>query len=108
MKIFKRIMNKIEPEYITLQKHSPNFTTTDGEYHIGLPFKWINASRIICPVSEYFMIGVKSDGYIYDENCIMYPLTNILSIEWEKIGEVSVVDNFSDYQIVFDNDELSN
>ena len=45
------------------------------------------------------MISVKSDGYIEDKNRVMYPLENVISIEWKLIEERIFVDSFDDYQI---------
>lgn len=47
-------------------------------------------------------------GYLIDMNGIMYPIQNIMSIQWKLIGEKVVLDNFyHEYQIYFSNEEVS-
>ena len=54
------------------------------------------------------MIRIKSDGYIEDQNDVMYPLQNILSIDWKLIDEKVVLDNFRhEFEVVFTNGEVS-
>ena len=53
------------------------------------------------------MIDIKSDGYIEDQNDVMYPLQNILSIDWKLIDEKVVLDNFRhEFEVVFTNREV--
>ena len=55
--------------------------------------------RLKCSVPEYIMLDITSAGYIRDENEIMYPLSNVVSIEW-KLQELRIVeDNFDWCQI---------
>ncbi len=102
-KIFKR---KIKT--ILLQKFYVAFTTIDKEVHYGQDrYKWANSSGLLCSVPKYLMISIKADGYLTDLNGLMYPLQNIISIEWKKIDEKRVLDNFyHDYQIFFDDNEV--
>lgn len=44
------------------------------------------------------MIDINSDGYIEDDNEVMYPLSNIISIKWELVDEKTVEDIFKEYQ----------
>lgn len=98
-KIFKK-------DKITIQKYKPFFITIDNIKHEGLEYNWGIVDRLRCSVPEYIMIDIKSDGYIEDENKIMYPLSNIISIEWKLIEEKIVEDNFGDYQIFVKTKEL--
>ena len=53
------------------------------------------------------MIDIKSDGYIEDQNDVMYPLQNILSIDWKLFDEKVVLDNFRhEFEVVFTNREV--
>ena len=53
------------------------------------------------------MCYVKDDGYIKDKNDIMYPLTNVISIEWELMNLKIVEDNFGMYQVWVSDDEVN-
>ena len=53
------------------------------------------------------MIDIKSDGYIEDQNDVMYPLQNILSIDWKLIDEKVVLDNFRhEFEVIFTDREV--
>lgn len=95
---------------ITLQRFQPIFTTTDGMFHEGIDwYKWVNSNGLKCSVPEYMMISVKEDGYLEDMNEAMYPLNNIISIEWKLLEEKVVLDNFDHrYQIYFNDEEVNN
>lgn len=93
---------------ICLQKFQPFFITTDGVEHEGYKYNWFNADRLLCTVPEYIMINIKSDGYIEDQNDVMYPLQNILSINWKLIDQKVVLDNFShEFKVVFTDKEVA-
>ena len=84
---------------ITIQKFQAIFTTIDGVERESPAYNWAISDRITCSVPEYLIIDIKSDGYIQDENNIMYPLFNILSIEWKLVKEMVVEDNFNEFQV---------
>lgn len=94
--MFKKMLKK---EDVTLQKFRTNFTTVDGAQHVGVTYNWAIAERIKCTVPEYIMISVKSDGYLMDADRVMYPLYNIISIEWELVEEKKVEDTFGNWDI---------
>lgn len=94
--MFKKIFKK---DIITLRKYKPVFTTTDGIKHEGQTYNWAIVERLRCSIPKYIMIDIKSDGYIEDKEKVMYPLTNIVSIEWEVVREVKLEDTFSEYTI---------
>ena len=97
----------MKPKVIHLQRFQPFFITTDGAEHEGYEYNWFNADELLCTVPEYIMIDIKSDGYIEDQNDVMYPLQNILSIDWKLIDEKVVLDNFShEFEVVFTNGEV--
>ena len=105
--MFWRKKNK-EPKVIHLQRFQPIFITTDGTKHKGYKSNWFNADGLLCTVPEYIMIDIKSDGYIEDQNDVMYPLQNILSIDWKLIDEKVVLDNFSHkFEVVFTDKEVA-
>ena len=96
-----------KPKVIHLQRFQPLFITTDGVEHEGYKYNWFNADGLLCTVPEYIMIDIKSDGYIEDQNDVMYPLQNILSIDWKLIDEKVVLDNFRhEFEVVFTNREV--
>ena len=105
MKLFNKIKKIVEPTKSTLQRVKPVFYTVDGNKHYGITYKWVKASGLLCSVGEYVMIDIKSDGYIYDENKVMYPITNVLSIEWNVVQEKTVIGEFP-YRIYFLNSEV--
>lgn len=94
--MLKKIFKK---DNVTVKKYKPIFITVDNVKHEGLEYNWAIADRLKCSIPEYIMLDIKSDGYIEDENKIMYPLSNIISIEWKLSKEMIVEDNFSEYQV---------
>jgi len=101
--MFKKLFKK---DKVTLQKFKPFFVTVDGVQHEGSCYNWGILDRLRCSVPEYIMIDIKSDGYIEDKNKIMYPLFNVVSIEWKLLEEKVVEDNFRDYQVFVTTKEL--
>ncbi len=97
------------PKVIHLKRFQPFFTTVDGIQHEGPDFyNWINADGLRRAAPEYMMEDMINDGYLIDMNGIMYPIQNIMSIQWKLIGEKVVLDNFyHEYQIYFNNEEVS-
>lgn len=94
-----------EPKIFCLQKYKPVFKTIDNIIHDGTN-KWIDPG-CISNIPEYLMIEIKSKGYIKDDKNVMYPLENILSIEWKLIKEKKFLDDFCHrYQILFDDEEV--
>ena len=103
--MFKKLLKK---EKVTLQKYKPFFVTVDGVRHEGQECRWvIKESLRIRSVPEYIMCYVKDDGYIKDKNDIMYPLTSVVSIEWELMNLKIVEDNFEMYQVWVRDDEVN-
>lgn len=76
---FKKI---IEKEMIPVVHYSAKFKTVDGEEHVFNHFRYADPTSIVCTIPEFIMIGVKSDGYLADNDGNMYPLNNIVSISW--------------------------
>lgn len=104
----KKNKGQKKPRVIHLQRFQPFFITTDGVEHEGCEYDWLNADGLSCTVPEYIMIYIKSDGYIEDQNDVMYPLQNILSIHWKLIHEKVVLDNFShEFEVVFTDKEVA-
>ena len=104
--MFKKNKKVFEKKKITIQKFKPFFTTTDGSKHEGSEYKWGISDRFVCTVPEFIMIDIKSDGYIKDKDKVMYPLTNVVSIEWKLLEERIVEDNFSRYELFLSTEEL--
>ena len=95
-----------QKEKVTLRKYRPYFATTDGVKHEGAKYNWAISERLRCSIPQYIMIDIKSDGYIEDSNGTMYPLVNVVSIEWEVEKEMIVEDNFDRYQVFVTKKEL--
>jgi hypothetical protein len=105
MKLFNKIKKVYETPTMKLQKVKPTFITNDGIEHTGLNYKWANSSGLLCSVGEYIMTDIKMDGYIYDEDKIMYPLANVKSIKWNVVKEKIVKEVYSKYRNIFFDDE---
>lgn len=108
--MFFKMKNKKskKQKVIHLEKYKPVFITTDNVEHIGYEYKWFNDDGLLCSVPEYMMISIKSDGYLEDNKGIMYPLQNILSIDWKLIDSKIVADNFyHEWQVCFSDKEVS-
>lgn len=107
--MFKNKKNKkiFEKKKVTIQKFKPFFTTIDGIEHEGCNYKWGISDRVTCTIPEYIMIVIKLYGYIEDKNGIIYPLTNVVSIEWKLLEEKIVEDNFNN-QVFVETKELEN
>ena len=105
--IFRKKLEKLlEKEKVTLQKYRPYFTTTDGVRREGAKYNWAISERLRCSIPQYIMIDINSYGYIEDSNGTMYPLVNVVSIEWEVEEEMIVEDNFDKYQVFVTKKEL--
>ena len=78
MNWFKKISKK-EPEMITVYSYRAIFKTIDGEIHRTY-FNYLDLDNLACDGPNYIMIGKK---YLKDEDGIMYPMQNIISIKWE-------------------------
>jgi hypothetical protein len=94
--MFKKFFKK---DIVTLKKYKPTFITVDGKEHEGIEYNWAVIERLKCSVPEYIMVDINSDGYIEDEKKIMYPLANVISINWKVVGELQVEDYFDEYTI---------
>lgn len=81
-KLFAQIkeMNTIRG---TICHYTAHFTTVDGVTHSFNKFRYGAPEQLTCSVPEYIMIDVKSDGYLKDNDGVMYPLQNVVSISWE-------------------------
>lgn len=93
------MFNLFKKEMVTLQKYRPVFTTVDSNTHIGLEYKYGIAERVKRGIPEYLMIDINSDGYIKDHRNVMYPLANVVSIDWQLEDEKEVEDDFDMYTI---------
>lgn len=91
--MFKRIKKIISDSALTttIRHFTCNFVTVDGKEHSYSGFKYIDEDVISCSGPEYIMYNVRSDGYIKDDNDIMYPLPNIISISWTCDDEIENV-----------------
>lgn len=104
MELFKKKL--IQKKMVTVQKFKPVFATIDGNTHIGLEYNYGIANRLRCSVPEYMMIDIKRDGYLKDHRNVMYPLSNIISIDWQLVDEKEVEDKFGEYRIFLSKKEI--
>ena len=86
----------------TICHYTAHFTTTDGKEHSFNKYRYGAPDKIKCSVPEYIMIDVKSNGYLKDDNGVMYPLQNVVSIYWNKDDEIHDVKLNDKYAIFFD------
>jgi hypothetical protein len=101
--MFKNFFKK---DIVTLNKYKPTFITVNGQEHTGVEYNWAIVERLKCSIPEYIMVDINSDGYIEDENKIMYPLANVVSIKWNLVGEMTVEDYFDEYSIFVSNSKI--
>lgn len=80
-----------EEEPITSAVHyTAEFVTVDGVKHYDNHFHYVNPDVLVCTVPEFLMINVK---YFKDDNGIMYPLQNVVSIHWVLDSIINVKGN---------------
>lgn len=84
----------------TICHYTAHFKTIDGTEHICSKFNYIAPDKINCSAPEYIMSYVREDGYMTDDNDVMYILQNIISIQWECDD---IIDNvkLEDYQVFY-------
>lgn len=75
----------------TIHHFTCNFVTIDGKEHSYSGFNYVDENAIKRSGPEYIMSDVRSDGYIKDDNGVMYPLQNIVSISWVCDDEIENV-----------------
>ena len=97
---------EVKKKTVTVQKFRPVFTTVDGNTHIGWEYKYGIVERLLCSVPEYIMIDVKSDGYMKDHRGVIYPLGNIVSIDWTLEDEKVVEDKFGEWTVFVSEKEV--
>lgn len=85
----------------TIYHYTVHFTTVDGATHSYNRYRYGAPEQISCSVPEYIMISVKSDGYLKDNNGVMYPLQNVISISWECDDIIDGV-ALEEYRVFYD------
>lgn len=97
---------KIEKPML-LRSYQAVFKTIDGEEHIGIRYNYVDENQVRRSVPQLLMIDIKNDGYLLDTDLKMYPLSNIISIEWiiadEKIKQYQ---REYEWQMYFDENEV--
>lgn len=84
--MFKELCAKIKEantERGIICHYIAHFITTDGEKHINTKFRYGAPSKVYHSLPEYMMTNITSNGYLKDDDDVMYPLQNIVSITWE-------------------------
>lgn len=85
----------------TIYHYTVHFTTIDGATHSYNKYRYGAPEQITCSIPKYIMISVKSDGYLKDNNGVMYPLQNVVSISWECDDIIEGV-ALKEYQVFYD------
>jgi hypothetical protein len=86
MGLFKKTTLKLKYRKVLLQNIKPCFKTVDGQGHAGYAC-WMDRNALLCDCGKYRMIDITGNGYIRDDKDTVYPLNNVLSIEFEVIEE---------------------
>ena len=82
---FKKITPLIEVIH-----YSVYFKTTDGNKHQYTHFRYADPAQLNCSIPEYLMCKIKMNGYFEDDNGFMYPLQNVVQIEWKEDARKTV------------------
>ena len=90
---------KTKKKIVTVEKYRPVFMTVDGNLHAGLEYKYGITNRLRCSIPEYIMIDITRDEYIQDNCNVMYPLANVVSIDWQLVDTKEIEDKFGEYTI---------
>lgn len=77
--MLERIFKRQKP-LITVYHYTAIFMTVDGKIHFNHKFRYLYTEGLSCTGSEYLMLGKK---YLTDDDGVMYPMENIISIKWE-------------------------
>ena len=105
--MFGKIKETVIAKPMLLRSYRPIFKTIDGEKHVGIQYKYADENRVRGSVPELLMISVKSNGYLVDIESKMYPLANIISIEWDLVDEqIKQYKSKHEWQIYFDKEEV--
>lgn len=86
--------------FIEVIHYSVYFKTIDGNTHQYTHFRYADPVQLNCSIPEYLMCLVKNDGYFQDDNDLMYPLQNVIQIEWKE-DDRQTVKQSSDSWTVF-------
>lgn len=70
--------------------YSVYFKTIDGNRHQYTHFRYADPAQLNCSIPEYLMCKIKIDGYLQDDDGLMYPLQNVVQIEWEEDARQTV------------------
>lgn len=97
-----------KPKIITMKQFTAKFVTTDSfEHETGKQWNFIAEDYLYSSGPDYLMIGIKSRGYIKDEKGLMYPLTNVLSIEWSVVEEAIIFDKLKEFEVFATKEEVN-
>lgn len=82
---FKKVTPLIEVIH-----YSVCFKTIDGNEHQYTRFRYADPAQLTCSIPEYLMCKIKGDGYLKDDDGLMYPLQNVVQIEWKEDARQTV------------------
>lgn len=106
MALFKKQMKIFKKKMIAVKKFRPVFTTIDGNTHLGVAYNYGIADRLTCSIPEFLMSYTTDDGYLKDNKNVMYPLANIVSIDWKLEDEKEIEDRFGEFTIFITQEDV--
>lgn len=106
--VLKKLTDSFKPEIDVFQKKEAVFITVDGKEHKNTLYNWCRISGLISRSFEkYAMIGISSDGYIKDNDGVIYPLNNVMSIRWNLVEQIDKIIAYGQqYKIWFTDEEV--
>ena len=91
-------------KYFTVTHYKICFKTIDNKEHVYSKSKYIDEQMINCSPLEFFLAGEK---YLKDDDGIMYPINNVLSIWAMKDKEAKAIeDRYREYHILYGENEV--
>lgn len=87
--------------FIEVIHYSVYFKTIDGNTHQYTHFRYADPVQLNCSIPEYLMCLVKNDGYFQDDNDLMYPLQNVIQIEWKEDDRKTVKQSSNSWAVFY-------
>lgn len=96
---------------VIFDKYYVKFKTVNGEIHNSKLYNWICRNKLNCSTKKHLYTSIQCDDYIKDEQGLVYPLKNIISVEFHLIETktIKMYEACLPYlQTFFTDDELVN
>lgn len=87
--------------FIEVIHYSVYFKTIDGNTHQYTHFRYADPAQLNCSIPEYLMCLIKNDGYFQDDNDLMYPLQNVIQIEWKEDDRQTVKESSNSWAVFY-------